>query len=70
MSARKAESPSTSSSQLKGQSMCDHVEDMKLSNYDNMGEADLKKLEKQAVRRLDFAILPMMTMFYLLSFLV
>ncbi|KAJ4494769.1 MFS general substrate transporter [Lentinula edodes] len=69
MSARKAESPSTSSSQLKGQSMCDHVEDMKLSNYDNMGEADLKKLEKQAVRRLDFAILPMMTMFYLLSFL-
>ncbi|KAJ3979979.1 MFS general substrate transporter [Lentinula detonsa] len=34
-----------------------------------MSEAELMKLEKQAVRRLDFAILPMMTMFYLLSFL-
>ncbi|KAJ3720650.1 hypothetical protein C8R42DRAFT_643035 [Lentinula raphanica] len=59
-------------SQLRGESMyeADHLEDLKVSTkYDNMDEAELKRLERRAVRRLDFAILPMMTMFYILSFL-
>ena len=33
-------------------------------------EHDLLKLEQQAVRKLDYTILPMMSLFYLVSFLV
>ncbi|KAF9067838.1 major facilitator superfamily domain-containing protein [Rhodocollybia butyracea] len=39
------------------------------SKYDSMDAVELKKLERQAVKRMDIVILPMITMFYLLSFL-
>ncbi|KIK57790.1 hypothetical protein GYMLUDRAFT_262951 [Collybiopsis luxurians FD-317 M1] len=65
-----AENSSTQEKKLAGESVYEHaIDDGSSSKFDNMDPVELKKLEKKAVRRLDIVILPMMTMFYLLSFL-